>query len=141
MRLSLDGVGRAEVLGLLGAAVRERPHLRDDPDAAPILECLKGGRAEVRAYVRHGRGFADPPPVSEWGVFDVYVTRGPAGRPVLRVVVISGPRLSRSSVLRITAFCGLSGSPRRRREATAAPALLTASPEVVPRVGPFKAGG
>jgi len=87
------------VLGLVRRAVGERPHLRDDPDAAPVLECLRAGRAEVRVYVRHGKGMRGPPPVHEWRVFDVYAVRGDAGLPVLRVVVVSGPLLSRSGVL------------------------------------------
>jgi len=124
VRVPIDSVGRAEVLGLVRRAVGERPHLREDPDAAPVLECLRAGRAEVRVYVRHGTRMRDPPPVPEWHVFDVYAARGDAGLPVLRVVVVSGPLLSSSSVLRISAFCGRSGPPRRR----GAPALRARVP-------------
>lgn len=124
MRVPIDSVGRAEVLGLVRRAVGERPHLQEDPDAAPVLECLRAGRAEVRVYVRHGTRMRDPPPVSEWHPFDVYVACGDTGLPVLRVVVVSGPLLSSSSVLRISAFCGRSGPPRRRE----APALRGSAP-------------
>jgi len=114
VRVPVDSIGRAEVLGLVRGAVGERPHLWEDPDAAPVLECLRAGRAEVRVYVRHGTRMRDPPPVHEWHVFDVYAARGDAGLPVLRVVVVSGPLLSSSSVLRISAFCGFHGQARRR---------------------------